>query len=672
MSYLRKPLGSSFLVSIRESFIALLPFILAKSLISLMLALTDTLDVTYPLINHATQWLSVFSYQLAQLFPLLALISLSFHFAKHLHLSAMVVCALAFSCLLALHIPSLTAGPDANYVATVLGDPRAVILPILTAYLLRSLSAIRAWQLVRGKLLSSYLKEHLNSFIPTLVCFVLLFAAGTLMTLAAHSLIGPLLEIFDGAGAGLQLFMRTLLTHLLWAIGVHGDNTYLLLTGANSDTRLIAPALTTGQFVNLFVIFGGSGATLSLIIAIFMGTQDPTSRRLAKIATPFAVFNINEMLIYGLPIVFNPRLLLPFVAVPLINAFIAYAALSTGYFSFNGHSFPWITPPLLNAYLASGNIASALLQFVLIALGTCIYLPFVKRISLSSERHDVDKGLVKRVQLNDDIGRSIEQSYTQKQSESLRAEIDLEKTIKDVLAGDLQLHYQPKLSLDTDQVVGFEALLRIIDENGTLKGPYFVDAFQRAGYSHIIDRFVIDTVAEDIANWELEGFTPKVSINLDPNNMTDPQLLSTLIDRLGSYGPRIEIELLESAFMLELSRIEGCMSKLKTLGFSFLLDDFGTGFSSLSLLSRVSVDGIKLDRSILENANEHKGRILYRQTCYLCRSLGFSLIAEGVETPEQAEFVKAAGVQYVQGWLYAKALPGPEAKAFALSRAEYP
>ncbi|WP_010489294.1 EAL domain-containing protein [Pseudomonas sp. S9] len=668
MSHHRTPLGSTFLISIRESFIALLPFILAASFISLILALFEVASVKDPLLIQITHWLGLFSFQLSQLFPLLALISLSFHFAKHLHLSAMVVCALALSSLLALHIPTFNNGSNTSYITTLLGDPRAVILPILAAYLLRPLTAINAWKLVTGKLLSSYLKQHLNSLIPTLACFVLLLVAGALMTLVANWTLAPLIETFSNEDLSAQLFVRTLLTHLFWAIGVHGDNAYLLLTGMENGAQLLAPQLTTGQFINLFVIFGGSGATLSLLIAIFIGTSDPTSRRLAKIAAPFALFNINEILIYGLPIVFNPRLLVPFIAAPLVNFLIAYAAIATGYFSFNGHPFPWITPPLLNAYIASGNISTALLQVGLILVSTCIYLPFVKRLTLMPERHDVDKELVKRIQLNDDIGRVIERQYLQKQSESLRAEIDLEKTIKDVLSGDLQLHYQPKLSLETNQVVGFEALLRIIDDAGTIKGPYFVEAFQRAGYSHIIDRFVIDTVAEDIASWEQEGFNPKISINLDPNNITDPQLLGTLIDRLGSYGPRIEIEILESAFMLELDRIESSMARLKALGFSFLLDDFGTGFSSLSLLSRIKVDGIKLDRSILENANELKGRILYRQTCYLCRSLGFNLIAEGVETAEQADFVKASGVQYVQGWLYAKALPAAQAKAFSLSR----
>ncbi|WP_339513837.1 EAL domain-containing protein [Pseudomonas sp. RL_15y_Pfl2_60] len=668
MSHHRTPHGSNFLISIRESFIALLPFVLAASFISLILALLEVAPVKAHLLIQSSHWLGLFSFQLSLLFPLLALISLSFHFAKHLHLSPVVVCTLALSSLLALHIPTLNDGLNTADIATLLGDPRAVILPILAAYLLRPLTAIKAWKLVTGKLLSSYLKQHLNSVIPTLVCFILLLAAGALMTLVAHWILDPLIETFSNEDLSAQLFIRTLLTHLFWAIGVHGDNAYLLLTGMESGDQLLTPQLTTSQFINVFIIFGGSGATLSLIIAIFIGTSDPTSRRLAKIAAPFALFNINEMLIYGLPIVFNPRLLVPFIAAPLVNFLIAYAAISTGYFSFNDHAFPWITPPLLNAYIASGNISTVLLQMGLIILSTCIYLPFVKRLARMPERHDFDKGLVKRIQLNDDIGRVIEHRYLQKQSESLQAEIDLEKTIKDVLSGDLHLHYQPKLSLETNQVVGFEALLRLVDQTGALKGPYFVEAFQRAGYSHIIDRFVIDTVAEDIASWEQEGFNPKVSINLDPNNITDPQLLDTLISRLGSYGPRIEIELLESAFILELDRVENSMARLKALGFSFLLDDFGTGFSSLSLLSRIKVDGIKLDRSILENANELKGRILYRQTCYLCRSLGFSLIAEGIETVEQADFVKASGVQYVQGWLYAKALPAAEARAFSMSR----
>lgn len=108
------------------------------------------------------------------------------------------------------------------------------------------------------------------------------------------------------------------------------------------------------------------------------------------------------------------------------------------------------------------------------------------------------------------------------------------------------------------------------------------------------------------------------------------------------------------------------MAYLRQYGFSFVLDDFGTGFSSISLLSKITIDGVKLDRSILENTGHHKGQVLYRHTCMLCRSLGFNLVAEGVETKAEEAFVASAGVSTVQGWLYAKAMPAAEAKRYAL------
>lgn len=108
--------------------------------------------------------LTFFSVQLAKIFPLLALISLSFHFAKYLQLSAIVVCSISFSILLALHVPTTEEVLSIDYVDVVLGDPRVVLLPILTAYLLRILVTWRWLDLVKGKALSRYLKQHLNIF----------------------------------------------------------------------------------------------------------------------------------------------------------------------------------------------------------------------------------------------------------------------------------------------------------------------------------------------------------------------------------------------------------------------------------------------------------------------------------------------------------------------------
>ena len=663
MFELRNFLDRSFLISVRESFIALLPFILVNSLLSLVIALLSSCIPEWQT-TAFFYGLTFFSVQLAKIFPLLALISLSFHFAKYLQLSAIVVCSISFSILLALHVPTTEEVLSIDYVDVVLGDPRVVLLPILTAYLLRILVTWRWLDLVKGKALSRYLKQHLNIFLPVVICFMVILMLVTEASALLSWFFSPLIDTLQTASIGIQLFIRILLTHVLWSFGVHGDNAYLLLIGVDNGLTEVVPNLTASQFMDLFILYGGSGATLSLIIAIFISSKDSATRHIAKIATPFAFFNINEILIYGLPIIFNPRLLLPFILSPIVNFILAYSAISIGILEFDAHSFPWITPPFINAYMASGHFSAVIFQCFLIAIGVLIYLPFVQRFSLMSEHYEFDRELMKRIQFQADIELMNETHYLKKQSESLKAEINLEKTIKEVLAGELQLHYQPKIALIDGKVVGFEALIRLRDEYGTLKGPYFIDAFQRAGYSHIIDRFVINTVAEDLARWALEGFFPKVSINIDPNNITDSQLLAIMNDRLGSVAHQVEIEMLESAFMLDISRIDSSIKQLKQCGFRFWLDDFGTGFSSLSLLSRINVDGIKLDRSILANASEPKGRTLYLQICKLCSSLGFSLTAEGVETRVEAEFVKEAGVAYVQGWLYAKAMPGPDAKAF--------
>ncbi|MFB2813688.1 hypothetical protein ACE014_07535 [Shewanella xiamenensis] len=173
MFELRNFLDRSFLISVRESFIALLPFILVNSLLSLVIALLS---------SWIPEWqttaffygLTFFSVQLAKIFPLLALISLSFHFAKYLQLSAIVVCSISFSILLALHVPTTEEVLSIDYVDVVLGDPRVVLLPILTAYLLRILVTWRWLDLVKGKALSRYLKQHLNIFLPVVICFMVI------------------------------------------------------------------------------------------------------------------------------------------------------------------------------------------------------------------------------------------------------------------------------------------------------------------------------------------------------------------------------------------------------------------------------------------------------------------------------------------------------------------
>ncbi|QYK13826.1 EAL domain-containing protein [Shewanella rhizosphaerae] len=657
--------SSLFLIAIKESFIALLPFIFVNSLLALIVALVDVWQPSWQG-SAAYAWLSQFGRLLFSFFPLMALLSLSFHFAKYLHVSAVVVASLSIGSQIALHIHGSEAIDLSNGFDFLFGDARAIITPILVAYLLQRLMAIKALNLLQSTSLSSYLKLHLNLFIPLILCFVLvttgIYWVGELLGMV----LSPLVDSLAASSTLFQLFVRVLATHVLWCFGVHGDIAYMLVLGVDNGLQQVAPNLTLSQFTDLFVLLGGSGATHSLLIALFIASKDKNAVNVAKLALPFALFNINEILIYGLPIIFNPRLMLPFVLVPLFNTLIGSLLIVSGWVSFAGNDFAWITPIFLNGYVAGGTLALPLVQLLLVCAGVFIYLPFVRRYSLLVGNKGFERDLIKRVQLQQDIEKISERNYARQQSEDLAANLNLEKTIKAVLNGELLLYYQPKISLSDRRVVGYEALLRLRNERGQVEGPYFIPAFDQAGYSNLIDSFVIRRLRDDLQAWAKQGFYPRVSINLNPNSVLSQDVQSMLIELLGDMADRVDIEVLESMFVADLNAVEASMAHLRQYGFSFVLDDFGTGFSSISLLSKITIDGVKLDRSILENTGNHKGQVLYRHTCMLCRSLGFNLVAEGVETKAEEAFVASAGVSTVQGWLYAKAMPAAEAKRYAL------
>ncbi|QYJ85414.1 EAL domain-containing protein [Shewanella mesophila] len=656
-----------FLIAVKESFIALLPFIFVNSLLALILALVDVWQPSWHSSN-AYIWLSQFGGLLFSFFPLLALLSLSFHFAKYLHVSAVVVASLSIGTQIALNIQVVNALVVTEGFTFLFGDARAIITPILIAYLLRYLMRIEALNLLKSTNLSGYLKLHLNLFIPLILCFVLvtvsMYVAGEMLA----QVFGILKQGLAASSVDLQLFVRVLATHILWCFGVHGDIAYLLVIGLDNGLQQVAMQLTLSQFTDLFVLLGGSGATHSLIIALFIASKDRNAINIAKLALPFALFNINEVLIYGLPIIFNPRLVVPFVLVPLFNTLAGLLLVHMGWIGFTGAEFPWITPIFLNGYLAGGSLALPLIQLLLVCAGVFIYLPFVRRYSLFADKNDFEHDLIKRIQLQNDIDKISEQNYARQQSLDLAANINLEKIIKDVLNGKFLLYYQPKLSLNDRSVVGFEALLRLRNAQGKVVGPYFIRAFEQAGYANLIDSFVINRLREDMVAWAREGFYPRVSLNLNPNSVLDAEIQSTLIEQLGDVASRVDIEVLESMFVADLASVERSIASLRQHGFSFVIDDFGTGFSSISLLSKITIDGVKLDRSILENIKHHKGQVLYRHTCMLCSSLGFKLVAEGVETEAEEEFVAAVGVSVVQGWLYAKAMPAKEARQYAITQ----
>lgn len=196
----------------------------------------------------------------------------------------------------------------------------------------------------------------------------------------------PILKLGDTLGA---MSIAYIFVHLFWFLGVNGGSVVGAVFNPILDTLSLenVQVLKTGvgqahiinhQFQDLFATFGGAGSTLSLLIAMLLFCKSKRVTELGKLALIPGIFGINEPIIFGLPIVLNPTLLIPFVVVPTVNILIAYAAMAAKLVPItSGVNIPWTTPVIISGFLST-NWAGAVLQLVLLILGVFIYMPFIK------------------------------------------------------------------------------------------------------------------------------------------------------------------------------------------------------------------------------------------------------------------------------------------------------
>ncbi|HEP1898849.1 TPA: PTS sugar transporter subunit IIC [Kluyvera cryocrescens] len=176
---------------------------------------------------------------------------------------------------------------------------------------------------------------------------------------------------------------------LFWFFGIHGDSIVTSVMGpiwqtlsaqnlAQTQAGLAATNIITQQFRDVYLIAGGTGFTGALLISIFMVAKSTRLKQLSKLAAPVAVFNINEPIIFGLPIVLNPLMLIPFIITPIVLCTVTYVVIALGWVPpTSGVSIPWTTPIFVSGFLTTG-VSGVVLQAVNLAIATTIYLPFVK------------------------------------------------------------------------------------------------------------------------------------------------------------------------------------------------------------------------------------------------------------------------------------------------------
>ncbi len=234
-----------------------------------------------------------------------------------------------------------------------------------------------------------------------------------------------------------------------------------------------------------------------------------------------------------------------------------------------------------------------------------------------------------------------------------------------VLKDELEVHYQPLIDLGKRQVAAVEALVRWRHPARGLVSPAdFIPLAEETGLIVSIGEWVLETACRQVLDWQ----NLRVAVNLSPVQFRNRELVETVrqvLVRTGLAPERLELEITESVLINDASAALEILNGLKNLGVKIAMDDFGTGYSSLGYLNSFPFDKIKIDKSFIGDMDsKDKSGAIVKSVIGLGQSLNMVTTAEGVETPEQAEFLRQEGCDQVQGYYFSKPVTAPELSTF--------
>ncbi|MCG6117204.1 MAG: EAL domain-containing protein [Aquimonas sp.] len=266
-------------------------------------------------------------------------------------------------------------------------------------------------------------------------------------------------------------------------------------------------------------------------------------------------------------------------------------------------------------------------------------------------------------------GRDRVSVFSEELGEAARRALELEALLRRALEqGELTLHYQPRICLRSGRIVGAEALLRVAGPDGAhLPTAELVELAEAVGLIVPIGRWVLEQACLQMALWRMKGLpSVQVSVNVSAQQFYAGDLIEIVDAALARHGlpaAMLELELTESVLMQDPDAASRALEDIGARGIGRALDDFGSGYSSLSYLLRFPVDRLKVDRVFVASVPaDARAAAIVATTAELARRLGISMVAEGVETGAQLEFLRAEGVPEAQGWLFSRAV---DADAFA-------
>ncbi len=646
----------SFIITIQESFIAIVPFFLLTSLISLYYNFVLYTDTSLFFINIDS--LKSFKHILQSFTSLIAVISISYFFASRFKTSQVISIFLAITTYITIWLFDSEKIPNQILNMSYGFNANVLIMPILSTYLLKLFYPYFSLNITKND--GNY---HIYSLFNYVFVFFVAYFATIAINMSVNYLVYSFLINFNPLNNDLPdiitLAIRNFMVDILWFFGIHGEHAINGIFGKEILFKHMYENLTYGEFNRIFVLLGGAGVGLGLLISLLLYAKEKTIRTIVSISIPFSIFNINTLLIYAI-VVLNRFLILPFILLPLANLFIAYFALSLFHVDFTSYYVIWTTPTFIDSYLkTNGDLFVVYLQLYILFFDVLVYTYFVKKFLSSQCAYQHVEVLEKNLHITTELNseKNIHSYIAQK--DIIEANIKVEEIVNDLNEDKLFVYYQPKINIKEQKCEKFEALLRY-KKDGKLVGPIFLDTLEKAGLAYIIDFWVCTRVKEDLVSWKEQNFYPNISVNLHPDTLKSKDIMEKIMIKL--EGENIDFEIIERSFLYKSSEENLLLAKKN--GFGISIDDFGTGYSSLETIVKHDINELKLDKSLIDIIHTDKGYKVCKHTSKLCHDLKYTVVAEGIETKEQLDLAKQIDVDLIQGYYFSKAMPFDEVLDF--------
>lgn len=239
--------------------------------------------------------------------------------------------------------------------------------------------------------------------------------------------------------------------------------------------------------------------------------------------------------------------------------------------------------------------------------------------------------------------------------------------------GELQLHYQPKIDVASQAVIGAEALMRWKHpQHGFIPPEEFIGLAERTRMIRPLTQWALDRAFQDCAAWHQGGHALMVSLNISARDLNDPELpdlIAGIAAKTNIQPEWVILEITESSIMADPSRVLTILERLRSMGFTLSIDDFGTGYSSLAYLKKLPVSELKIDKSfVMDMLTSENDSVIVRATVDLAHNLGLKVTAEGVEKAEALATLRGFGCDVAQGYFFSPPLPAPQLTSWLESR----